>query len=361
MIRILTGKVVLLEILSKGIFMVKTSLSGVTSAIDSIGEELVKMYEEVFDVYERFKLNELILKNLVPLAVINTINQALGEIKTNNNIRLNAEFNQMISEHLINEPAAFIYEKLGERFKYFFIDEMQDTSGLQWQNLIPLIDNALSAEEAGLMLVGDAKQAIYRWRGGRAEQFISLSSDLNDYLANPFQISKNLQHLETNYRSHQEIVNFNNDFFSHIAQHFSDPSYADLYKSGNDQNTNSKEGGYVRLEFTEALKNIELRNEIFPQLVHKTIVELLEQFDPNEICILVRKKKEGAVIAKYLTEQGIDIVSSETLLIKNNTKVHFIISLLTMLADDKNEEAKFDVLNFLYDHLGITGRKARIP
>ncbi len=343
--------------MSKRNFYGKNKPEGVTSAIDSIGEELVKMYEEVFDIYERFKLNELILKNLVPLAVINTINQALGEIKTNNNIRLNAEFNQLISEHLINEPAAFIYEKLGERFKYFFIDEMQDTSGLQWQNLIPLIDNALSAEEAGLMLVGDAKQAIYRWRGGRAEQFIGLSSDLNDYLANPFQISKNLQHLETNYRSHQEIVNFNNDFFSHIAQHFSDPSYADLYKSGNKQNINSKEGGYVRLEFTEALKNIELRNETFPQLVHKTIVELLEQFDPNEICILVRKKKEGAVIAKYLTEQGIEIVSSETLLIKNNTKVHFIISLLTMLGDDKNEEAKFDVLNFLYDHLGITAEK----
>ena len=148
-----------------------------------------------------------------------------------------------------------------------------------------------------------------------------------------------------------------NDFFSHIAQHFSDPSYADLYKSGNQQNTNSKEGGYVRLEFTEALKNIELRNETFPQLVHKTIVELLEQFDPNEICILVRKKKEGAAIAKYLTEQGVDIVSSETLLIKNNTKVHFIVSLLSMLEDDKNDEAKFDVLNFLYDHLGITFEK----
>ena len=338
-------------------FYGKNKPERVTSAIDSISDQLVNIYGDVFSVYEKFKLNELILKNLVPLAVINTINQALGEIKTNNNIRLNAEFNQLISDHLINEPAAFIYEKLGERFKYFFIDEMQDTSGLQWQNLIPLIDNALSAEEAGLMLVGDAKQAIYRWRGGRAEQFISLSSDLNDYLANPFQISKNLQHLETNYRSHQEIINFNNDFFSHIAEHFSNESYTDLYKLGNQQITNSKEGGYVRLEFTESLRNIELRNEVFPELVHKTILELLEQFDPNEICILVRKKKEGAAIAKYLTEQGVDIVSSETLLIKNNTKVHFIISLLSMLADDKNEEAKFDVLNFLYDHLGISFEK----
>ena len=338
-------------------FYGKNKPARVSTAIDSIADQIIEMYGEVFRIYEKFKLNTLILKNLVPLAVINTINQALGEIKTNNNIRLNAEFNQLIGDHLINEPAAFIYEKLGERFKHFFIDEMQDTSQLQWQNLIPLIDNALSAEEAGLMLVGDAKQAIYRWRGGRAEQFISLSSDMNHYRANPFQISKNLQHLDTNYRSHKEVINFNNDFFSHIAQHFSNQSYADLYTLGNQQNTNSKEGGYVSLQFTEPIKNVELRNEIYPELVHKTILELLEQFDPNEICILVRKKKEGAVIAKYLTEQGVDIVSSETLLIKNNTKVHFIISLLSMLADDKNEEAKFDMLNFLYDHLGITLEK----
>ena len=338
-------------------FYAKSKPQHIRSSIDSIADQLIEMYEEVFSIYEKYKLNALILKNLVPLAVINTINQALEEIKTNNNIRLNAEFNQLISDHLINEPAAFIYEKLGERFKYFFIDEMQDTSKLQWQNLIPLIDNALSAEDAGLMLVGDAKQAIYRWRGGLAEQFISLSADRNDYRANPFQISKELQQLDTNYRSHQEIINFNNDFFSHIAQHFSDQTYSDLYQLGNKQNLNQKKGGYVRLQFTEPLKNVELRNEVYPELVHQTIVELLDQFDPDEICILVRKKKEGAVIAKYLTEQGVDIVSSETLLIKNNTKVNFIVSLLKMLDDDKNQEAKFDSLNFLYDHLSIASEK----
>lgn len=330
---------------------------GIRSSIDGIADRLIDLYHEEFEVYEKFKLNELILKNLVPLAVIKTINQALEEIKINNNIRLNAEFNQLISDHLINEPAAFIYEKLGERFKHFFIDEMQDTSGLQWQNLIPLIDNALSAEDAGLMLVGDAKQAIYRWRGGQAEQFINLSSDRNDQMANPFQIPKTLQFLDTNYRSHQEIINFNNAFFSHIAKHFSEEAYAELYRLGNQQKANQKKGGYVNLQFTEALRNVELRNEVYPELVHKAIIELLEQFDPNEICILVRKKKEGAVIAKYLTEKGVDIVSSETLLIKNNSKVNFIISLIKMLSDEQNEEAKFEVLNFLHEHLKISTDK----
>jgi len=211
-------------------FYGKTKPEQVKLGIDAISNQLISFYNEAALVFEKYKLNDLILKNLVPLAVINAINQALEEIKTNNNIRLNAEFNQLISDHLINEPAAFIYEKLGERYKYFFIDEMQDTSVLQWQNLIPLIDNALSAEAAGLMLVGDAKQAIYRWRGGRAEQFISLSSDQNNYESNPFQSNKFALNLDTNYRSHQQIIDFNNLFFSHISQYFANGAYV-IYTS----------------------------------------------------------------------------------------------------------------------------------
>jgi ATP-dependent exoDNAse (exonuclease V) beta subunit len=43
------------------------------------------------------------------------------------------------------KPAPFIYERL-ERYRHFFIDEFQDTSEMQWQNLIPLIDNALAGQ-----------------------------------------------------------------------------------------------------------------------------------------------------------------------------------------------------------------------
>src|SRR5690554_7971881 len=87
------------------------------------------------------------------------------------------------------QPAPFIYEKLGDRYNHFFIDEFQDTSELQWKNLIPLIDNALSGqndygEKGSLMIVGDPKQSIYRWRGGKAEQLIELSGSENPF-SNP--------------------------------------------------------------------------------------------------------------------------------------------------------------------------------
>ena len=70
--------------------------------------------------YTTYQLNKLILKNIIPLAIIKSINEVLEEVKTDNNIRLNAEFNQIISDHLREQPAAFIYEKIGEKFKHFF-------------------------------------------------------------------------------------------------------------------------------------------------------------------------------------------------------------------------------------------------
>ena len=123
-----------------------------------------------------------------------------------------SEFNSIISNEIKNQPTPFIYERIGEKFKHYFIDEFQDTSLLQWENLIPLINNSLSTENGSAMLVGDAKQARYRWRGGKAEQFIDLFNDVN-----PFHIDKKIKNLPTNYRSFKEIVSFNNDFFIKIS------------------------------------------------------------------------------------------------------------------------------------------------
>ncbi len=337
-----------------GNFYTKNKPQDVKSKIDSVLNELIALFEEAEKLFQQYHLHNLLLKNLIPLAIINTIHQVLEELKMDNNIRLNSEFNQMISTHLREQPAAFIYEKIGEKFKHFFIDEMQDTSVLQWENLVPLLDNALSEEDSSLLLVGDAKQAIYRWRGGKAEQFINLSQEGNLLQNNPFQTKKIARNLDTNYRSYSEIIDFNNQFFTHISPYFQDAAYQDLYKIGNEQKNNNKQGGFVSIDFIEECKNMEERDVLYPAKVYETIVNVKQQFDSNEICILVRKKKQGIAISKYLTERGIAIVSSETLLVKNNEKVDFIIQLLTYLEEENNDEAKFNVAYFLYHHLNIS-------
>ena len=338
-----------------GKFYAQSKKQSTKDAIDAIAGDLIRIYRESEERFETYYLYGLILKNLVPLAVLSTLYRILEEIKTENNIRLNAEFNELISKHLRDQPAAFIYERIGEKFKYFFIDEMQDTSVLQWLNLIPLLGNALSGSGAGLMLVGDAKQAIYRWRGGRAEQFIDLASDDENRASHPFVVQKEVRDLETNYRSYSEIIEFNNDLFSYISSFFRGDSYKNLYKRGNDQKSNKRSGGYVELQFLPAMRRTEERDEAYSESVLTKAKELLEQFEPEEICILVRKRSQGSVIAKALMEEGIDILSSETLLLKNNTKVAFIIEFLRFQEDPDNKEALFEVLSFLHSHWKIEG------
>ena len=339
--------------LENNLFYTKGKPVEVKQKIDGVIDLLSEYYWRIEKLFQTYFLNKLILKNLIPLAIINDISRTLEEVKTRNNIMLISEFNQIISKHLSEQPVAFIYEKIGEKYRHYFIDEMQDTSVMQWNNLIPLIDNVLSEENSSLLMVGDAKQAIYRWRGGKAEQFIDLSSQGNSKKNNPFQSVKKLENLDTNFRSHAQIIDFNNKFFSHIAKYFNNDAYKEIYRTGNSQRTTKKEGGYVQLSFIEECRNNEERNELFPKGVYEIIQNLEGEFEKNEICVLVRKKTQGIAIANYLVERNIQIVSSETLLVKNNNNVDFIIQLLSLLKDEENGEAKLNILYFLYYHLDL--------
>ena len=336
----------------KNLFAGKASAAS-KDTIEEISEQLRLYYYQSKDLYNRtyssYLLNKITLKSIIPLAVLNNVNSELNNIKEDNNIRLNAEFNQLISDNIKNEPAPFIYERIGQRFQHYFIDEMQDTSVLQWQNLIPLIENALAQENSNLLLVGDGKQAIYRWRGGKAEQFIDLGSNE----VNPFNIQKEIKNLETNYRSYSEIINFNNTFFSHTANFLHNESYKNLFLQGNVQLENAKKGGFVSLSFLEKEEEKEDEKVKYPKKVLEKINQLKEDFYLNEICVLTRTKKDGIAVADYLSENGISIISSETLLLKNNSKINFIIDFLYSIQNTNDEEKRFEVLYFLHEHLQL--------
>ena len=327
----------------------KSTPDSVASSIENIVPEIINLYQKAKEVYSQFLMNKLALKNIIPLAVLNNINIELEQIKEENNIRLNAEFNQLISDNIKEQPAPFIYERIGQRFQHYFIDEMQDTSELQWQNLIPLIDNALAQENSNLLLVGDGKQAIYRWRGGKAEQFIELGS----HAKNPFHVKKEIKNLETNFRSYSEVINFNNSFFQHTSNFLQNESYKKLFFEGNKQFENPKKGGFVSLTFLEKEEDKEIEKIKYPQKVFEKIHQLKDSFSLNEICVLTRTKKDGVAVANYLSENGVDIISSETLLIQNSPKVSFIIDVLKVLQNPNDEETRFDMLYFLHHHLQI--------
>jgi len=289
------------------------------------------------------------LSNITPLSVLTAIKKALDELKEEDNLLLISEFNAIINKEIREQPTPYIYERIGEKFKHYFIDEFQDTSVLQWENLIPLIDNVISGEnlkgEIGTsMLVGDAKQAIYRWRGGRAEQFINLYSE-----GNPFQINKTVKNLPSNYRSFKHIIAFNNAFFNHISDFaFSNPQHQAIYKNAS-QEFVFKNEGYVELSFLDSDAND--KNEVYCEAVLNTITKAQENgFALKDICIIVRRKKEGVAIAEYLSSKHYAIISSETLMLKNAPEVQFIVNVLSLTIQPKNDEIKIEVLNYLAEY-----------
>jgi len=78
------------------------------------------------------------------------------QVKSEENILLISDFYRKIAEIITEEPVPFIYERLGVRYAHFLLDEFQDTSHLQWINMIPLVHNSLAAINSNL-IVGDGK------------------------------------------------------------------------------------------------------------------------------------------------------------------------------------------------------------
>jgi len=311
----------------------------------NLAEAFIKTKTLIFDL----KLKKGFYKNITPLSVLNAIQKELNSLKDEQNKMLISEFNKIISNEIKDQPTPFIYERLGEKFKHYFIDEFQDTSKMQWENLVPLLDNALSSPNGSAMLVGDAKQAIYRWRGGEADQFI----DLYNKTKNPFQIEAEVLSLDSNYRSAREIIKFNNSFFKFLSNHhFNLLDYAELYQNS-EQKTHSISEGYVNLNFLDIQKEDDA-SELYSKQVLETINLCIDNGYPlNDICVLVRKRKEGVAIANYLTESGIKITSSETLLLKNSDKVLFISSLLKLLLQPNNDSLKVELLSYIAEQRNL--------
>lgn len=345
----------LLKYLEEGNRYAKTKPAVQQQAVDAISGELNSCFLKIFQSIEKYLFYKAFLKNITPLSLLNTVSQELSKIQEEQNILSISEFNAIIYREIQNQPAPFIYERLGERYKHFFIDEFQDTSEMQWLNLIPLIDNALSGEDhtgdrGSLMIVGDPKQSIYRWRGGKAEQFIELSKEHNPF-NNP---DKVIKHLDKNYRSYSQIIEFNNDLFQLLSNEFVNPDYQDLYANHSKQKTNSKIGGYVNLSFipnTDSEEGLD-KTEQYLLSTLVTIEKVRKKgFEYKDIVILTRKKNQGIVVANYLTEERIPILSSETLMIHNATEVRLIINILRYLKNTVDLQAKANFLQYIGEYI----------
>lgn len=317
--------------------------------------------QEIFQRIKTFRENEelryntrrLLLKNLYSLALINKLNELVGAYSKENEIVHISEFNKRISEVVQDEPTPFIYERIGNRYYNYLIDEFQDTSRMQWQNLVPLLENGVGAGHTSLV-VGDGKQAIYRFRQGDVDQFISLpqvDNPIHGRLLESPGISV-ADRLERNFRSAKTIVEFNNDFFEWaIRNRFADNAELQSIYIGDGEEPDlrqqsTKEGGYVQVGFYEMDKD---RTPLWEEMLGdiRTLVDE-KGYELRDMTILARDNRTLAEISTFLTAQGIPVVSSESFLLTQSRVVMLIRSLLQYLLDGSDRVAAMRVLQYLH-------------
>ncbi|MHA8096267.1 UvrD-helicase domain-containing protein [Aquirufa antheringensis] len=327
---------------------------------------------------KRYRFLHWVLKDLKKLALLNLIQREMRVYQQENSAIPISEFSKRVYEVISQDPIPFIYEKLGDRYFHIFIDEFQDTSILQWKNFMPLVENATSVGKRSL-LVGDAKQSIYKFRGGEvsliaslATQDVSLVSDhfvkdsldeqRFDYLLN--QIGPKA--LNDNYRSATEIVEFNNHFYHSLVENESVlalcPLIEPLYGANLKQNPkvassdfNGKVDLIVYHKSQENFGFTEPENEfMFEQVMNLIRHNRHIGFRYADIAILARKNKHARYLALRLKEEGIPVISSDSLLVHYSPVVGFILSFLALKEHPKESLYLYEVI---YQYAEIKGQE----
>ncbi|MBD1396212.1 UvrD-helicase domain-containing protein [Pontibacter sp. JH31] len=357
------------------------------SQIDGVSMLLRELYYNIEGIKEQFASTFTLIASVVPhlykVSVLNELEKCLQEIKLDRNTVHISEFNKRIIDIVLQEPVPFIYERLGEKYNHILIDEFQDTSVLQWNNLLPLVDNALASSHFS-MVVGDAKQAIYRWRGGEMEQILHL------YKQNTRLLYENRRHghlireryesvdhalqpddLQTNYRSRAEIIGFNNQLFTYISkEHAAYSMFASIYDENFVQRVpdGDKSGGHVQILFTHPddtnfkydLNTCARSGELYEEYAHEKVLsyeestlnmvlQLVQQgladgYTLKDMAILCRTNVRSKQIANFLKERRYDIISQDSLSLQFAEVINLVIALFKVFNRPNDTLAKSEAL-----------------
>ncbi|MBY0245228.1 MAG: UvrD-helicase domain-containing protein [Sphingobacteriaceae bacterium] len=258
-----------------------------------------------------------------------------------------------------DQNPSFIWEKMGNRYRNFLFDEFQDTSGSQWQSFKSLLSNSIAEHNGKLidhLIVGDTKQSIYRWRGGDANILHQQAkNDIGAYHVQP-------DSLEENYRSSEEIINFNNKIFANLPvllqEHLNEDIIAlnnteltnwweenqfnqlipDVYSQSH-QNTHKStlKGGKVQVNLLTENDNDQEGDGFKEISLHKMLDEINNltknhHYALKDMCVLVRGNADASLAVDFLLQNEIDVLSGDALMISNNDAVKLLINILQMMV-----------------------------
>ena len=210
----------------------------------------------------------------------------------------------------------FLYFRLDSQFSHILMDEFQDTSLLQYKILEPLIKEILSGDETKFktfFYVGDTKQSIYRFRGGKRELF--------DYVANTNKLLE-VEVLNTNYRSCENIISYVNSLFLKI------PNYEYF-----EQESVAKDG-YVEVIVDSAFDE----DEKFINVASKIASLIKEGVNSNDIAILTYTNADVLNLYYYLKQKfpSLKISTEMTSKLINQQNVKAVINAIKYIYFKEN-------------------------
>ena len=308
--------------------------SHVTSELEDAVASFFGHFEVEYKVYN----TAIMLRNQVyGFAVANDLYEGFKAILKEKNVLTIDQTNKILRNIIDGSDTPFIYEKLGVRYDHFLLDEFQDTSLVQWDNFRPLLENSVAGGNANL-IVGDVKQSIYRWRQSDWDL-------LENQVAASFPDSTDVSSLDTNYRSCAEVVEFNNGYFAAAAEYLDrrfgmGETVGSIY-SDVEQKVNRKGHGMVDVRFCSD-------EEYYENILAAVRGAVDKGYRLGDITVLVRLNKEGGNIAQFLIENGVPVVSDDSLRISSSLTVRRLVSLLAGIDNPEDSMA-----HHLADSLGV--------
>ena len=329
---------------------------------------ILKSLCETYDKNIKFLNSAALLReNYRNFALLTDLARKIEELCAAENIMPISETNHILHRLIADNDTPFIFEKVGNHYTHFMIDEFQDTSAMQWENFIPLLENAVAqSDENPVLLVGDVKQSIYRWRGG---DWRILADQIHRQFRELIPIN-----LTVNYRSRENIVTFNNNLIAACTETDNAQLNAELetayekgyirsackteltdmlrnaYANQAQQTVPDQKGGYVNLTL---YTRDEATGELLPPVIAR--IEQLQQrgYAPGDIAILVRYNADGAKIANMILDYkslhpdspyGFDVVTQEALTIGSSPTIGFVIACLK-IASSPNDTINRAIYN----------------
>ena len=351
------------------------SYSGPESA-EGLADLLLQMHELSAECHCYMVNVKSSTQHLGELGMLSSISREVNRINREVN-RILLAMTPILLRRILEQGAdtLFVLERTGVRFSHVMIDEFQDTSHLQWENFLPLLDEVLSRGGTTL-LVGDVKQSIYRWRGGDWDILRNIRTDRLRRYFNDGRGS--LLSLRKNYRSCRNVVEFNLRFFPKAAEeldglHDSLPttsrlsieadSIRQIYDEGYREDCSdefyrsTEQKGYVEVRiypFSEGKsagvpdehKRDAATERVLDDLFRE-IIRCVEVGEPQRsLMVLVRRGADMRLITDYLSahreEPGFErlqFISSDAYCLSASVSVQLLVNVLRYLQNEADRQA----------------------